>query len=152
MTGLHKGFVWPKIDPVIGKVTPAIDDIAMAIARRDHARIIPTGAFALNKLGLSTQVPMNIVYLTDGTARKIKIGNFTVSFKKTTPRNVAAVGEISSLVIQALRTMGKNNIQEKEVKKIQELLKKEKPTRLDHDIRLAPAWIKEIMNPVYYNE
>ncbi len=141
-------YVRPEIDTVIGKVTPGIDVVAKAIAKRDRARIVPTGIYALNKLGLSTQVPMNVIYLTDGAARKIKIGNRTINFKKTTPKNVAAVGEISRLAIQALRTIGKENVGEDEINKIQQLLKKEKPSRLEHDIRLAPAWIREIMKPV----
>jgi len=141
-------YVRPMIDPVIGKVLPGIEEIAKAIARRDRARIVPTGLYALNRLGLSTQVPMNVVYLTDGTSRKIKIGKTTITFKKTTPRNVAAVGEISRLVIQALRTIGKENVTDDEIVQICEMLKKEKPTRLEHDIRLAPEWIREIMKTV----
>jgi len=70
----HGIYVRPEIDPVIGEVTPGIDEIAKAIAKRDKARIVPAGVYALNRLGLSTQVPLNVVYLTDGTARKIKIG------------------------------------------------------------------------------
>ena len=141
-------YVRPRIDSIIGKVTPSIENIGKAIAKRDKARIVPTGVYALNRLGLSTQMPLNIIYLTDGTARKIKIRNNTITFKKTTPKNVAAVGEISRLVIQALRTIGKENVTEEELKKIQQLLMKEKPTRLEHDIRLAPAWIREIMKPI----
>jgi hypothetical protein len=144
-------YVRPQTDSVIGKVTPGIDAIAKAIAKRDKARIVPTGMYALNRLGLSTQVPLNIIYLTDGAARKIKIGKRSIKFKKATPKNVAAVGEISILVIQALRTIGKENVTEDEIKKIQALLMKEKPTRLEHDIRLAPAWIREIMKPVFKN-
>jgi hypothetical protein len=138
-------YVRPQTDSIVGLVTPGIEEIARAIAKRDKARIIPTGVYALNRLGLSTQIPMNVVYLTDGAARKIKIGKRTITFIKTTPKNLTAVGEISSLVIQALRTIGKDNATEAEIKKIQQLLKKEKPTRLQHDIRLAPAWIREIM-------
>jgi len=141
-------YVRPEIDPVIGIVTPGIDDIAKAIAKRDKARIVPTGMYALNKLGLSTQVPLNIVYLTDGTARKIKIDKRTITFKKTTPKNLAAVGEISRLVIQALRTIGKDKITEEEKKRIQQLLEKEKKTKLEQDIRLAPTWIREIIWPI----
>jgi hypothetical protein len=92
---------------------------------------------------------MNVIYLTDGAARKIKIGNRSITFKKATPKNVAAVGEISRLVIQALRTIGQENVTEEELQKIQQWLMKEKPTRLEHDLRLAPAWIREIMKPVY---
>lgn len=91
---------------------------------------------------------MNLVFLTDGSARKIKIGKRSIVFKKATPKNVAVVGEISGLVIQALKEIGKDKVIEKEIKHIQELLKNEKPTRLEHDIRLVPAWIREIMLPV----
>lgn len=141
-------YVRPVIDSIIGKVSPGFEEIAKAIAKRDKTRIVPTGLYALNRLGLSTQVPMNVVYLTDGSARKIKIGNRTITFKKASPKNVSAVGEISRLAIQGLRTIGKENVTGEEIKKIRELLRKEKPTRLEHDIRLAPSWIREIMKPV----
>ena len=141
-------YVRPEIDPVIGEVNPGIDAIVTAIAKRDKARIVPTGIYAMNRLGLSTQVPMNVVYLTDGAPRKIKIGGRLVTFKKTTPKNVSAVGEISRLAIQALREIGKDKITEQEIEHLQQLLRKEKPTRLEHDFHLAPAWIREIMRPV----
>lgn len=138
-------YVRPEIDPVIGPITPGIENIAKAIARRDKARIIPTGLYALNRMGLSTQVPMNVVYLTDGAARKVKVGKRTITFKKATPKNVAAIGSISSLAIQALRTIGRNKITPDEIMAIQLLLKKEKTTHLQHDLRLAPEWIRQIM-------
>jgi hypothetical protein len=141
-------YVRPEIDPVIGPVTPGIEAIAKAIARRDKARIIPTGAYALNRLGLSTQVPMNIVYLTDGAARKVKVGKRTINFKKATPKNVAAIGAISGLAIQALKAIGKNKVTPEETEKIRKLLKQEKTTHLEHDIRLAPEWIRQIMRVV----
>ncbi len=142
-------YVRPKLDSIIGKITPGAEEIAKAIARRDRARIVPTGAYALNRLGLSTQVPMNIVYLTDGAPRKIKIGRRTITFKKATPKNVAAVGEISRLAIQALRTIGKDNVTQDEITQVQQLLKKEKRTKLEHDLRLAPAWIRKIMKAAF---
>lgn len=145
-------YVRPQIDTIIGKVTPGIEAIAKAIAKRDKASIVPTGFYALNRLGLSTQMPMNIIYLTDGAARKIKVGNYIITLRKTTPKNVAAVGEISGLAIQALRTIGKENVTEAEIKKIQLLLQKEKRTKLEHDIRLAPVWIREIMKPILKQE
>lgn len=144
-------FVRPQKDDITGKVLPDIEDIAKAIARRDRARIVPTGDYALNRLGLSTQVPMNIIYLTDGSARKIKIGNYTIVFKKVAPKNVATIGKISRLAIQALKTIGKEQITEKEKLHIQTILQKEKTTHLEHDIRLAPTWIQEIMKPVLKN-
>ena len=138
-------FVRPQIDKIIGKITPKIEDIADAIARRDKAKIVPTGAYALNRLGLSTQVPMKIVYLTYGSARNIKVGNYTISFIRTSPKNVSAIGKISRLAIQALKSIGKENVSQKEIEQIQSVLMKEKISYLEHDLRIAPSWIKEII-------
>lgn len=140
-------YVRPEIDPVIGPVTPSVEAIAKAIAKRDKARIVPTGIYALNKLGLSTQVPLNIVYLTDGAARKIKIGTQTITFKKTAPKNLASRGEISRLVIQAMRTIGKDNLSQDELVKIHSALKKEKTSNVEHDMMLAPEWIRRVLTP-----
>jgi len=141
-------YVRPASDPVIGQLTPTIEAIAKAIAKRDKARIVPTGDYALNRLGLSTQVPMNVVFLTDGAPRKINIAGRKITLKKTTPKNVSAIGEISKLATQALRSIGSTKVTPEEIQKIQNLLRKEKPTHLEHDFYLAPTWIKEIMRPI----
>ncbi len=137
----------PETDPIVGKVPPSIESIVKAIAKRDKARVVPTGVAALNKLGLSTQIPMKFVYLTDGSTRNIQIDGRSILFKRTSPKNVATIGEISTLAIQALRVIGKDKVSQEEIKKIQSLLKLEKKVHLEHDIRLAPEWIKEIMKP-----
>ena len=134
-----------KQHPMFGELLPAAEDIAKAIAKKDKARIIPAGVLALNALGLSTQVPLNLVYLTDGSARIIKIRKRTVKFKKTSPRNLSAIGPVSSLVIQALKEIGKDKVTEKEMVIILQHLKSEDPYRLEHDIKLAPEWIRIIM-------
>ncbi len=133
------------IDPLLGLLKPSTEKIADAIRRRDKARIVPTGSLALNALGLSTQVPMNVVYYTDGSERKINLGKRTIVFKKTSPKNLTSIGKISTLVIQALKEIGKDNITEEEIKIILDHLRKEEPYRLEHDIKLAPEWIRIIM-------
>jgi hypothetical protein len=138
-------YVRPKKSKMFGSVTPGLDDIARAIARRDKARIVPTGVHALNLLGLSTQVPVNVVYLTDGTARLVKVGKRVVKFKKTTPKNLSTWGELSSLIIQGLRTIGKDKVQKNEIEKIITLLKQEKQENILHDMKLAPEWIRQIL-------
>jgi len=135
----------PIISKYVGEVLPSAEIVAKGIAKRDRIRIVPTGVYALNALGLSTQVPMKLVFLTDGAQREIKIGKQSIKFKKTTPKNLFAKGEISSLVLQALRVIGISKITLEEEEKIIELLKKEKPGNLEHDIQLAPVWIKKIM-------
>lgn len=138
-------YVRPVISEYIGEVLPSAEEVAKGIAKRDRIRIVPTGVYALSALGLSTQVPLKLVFLSDGAARVVKIGNRTIKFKKTTPKNLLAKGKISSLVIQALREIKINKVTDKEEKKIIDLLKKEKPEDLLHDIKLAPVWIQKIM-------
>jgi len=130
------------------EVLPSTEEVAKAIAKRDKARIMPTGVYAQNILGLSTQVPLNLVYLTDGSPRKIKVGNRTIHFKKTTPKNLALKGQISKLVVQALKEIGKDKATQQELEKIYTLLKQEDNQDLKHDIAIAPQWIAEIMAKV----
>ena len=139
-------------DPILGPVSPSTEAVAKAIAKRDKARIVPTGVLALNALGLSTQVPMNVVYLTDGAARKIELGKRKIVFKKSSPKNLSAIGKISSLAIQALKEIGKDKVTEAEKRIILERLSKEEEYRLKHDIALAPEWIRIIMREALKNK
>ena len=141
----HGIYLYPKQDKLLGVLYPTIEEIAVAIAERDKARIIPTGATALNKLGFSTQIPMNIVFLTDGAPRSIVVGKRTVKFKRTSPKNLAVKGEITSLIIQALKEIGKDNVTAEQLEKIKRHLEKEKQEIIEHDAKLAPVWISKIM-------
>lgn len=141
----HGIYLYPKQDKLLGVLYPTIEEIATAIAERDKARIIPTGTTALNKLGLSTQIPLNIVFLTDGAPRSIVVGKRTMKFKRTSPKNLAIKGEITSLIIQALKEIGKDNITAEQLEKIKTHLKKEKQEVIEHDAKLAPVWISKIM-------
>lgn len=138
-------YVRPKISKLIGVLVPSAEEVAEAIAKRDRIRTVPTGSYALNALGLSTQVPMNIVLLTDGSPREIRVGKRKIKFKKTTPKNLLAKGKISRLVIQALKEIGNGKVTAEEENKIIELLKKEEVKDLKHDIALAPVWVQKIM-------
>lgn len=144
-------YVRPKRSKLIGPLTPSAEEVAEAIAKRDRIRTVPTGSYALNALGLSTQVPMNIVLLTDGSPREIKVGKRTIKFKKTTPKNLLAKGKISRLVIQALKEIGNGKVPEDEEQKILALLEKENEKDLKHDIALAPVWIQKIMKRALSN-
>ncbi|MBP7511076.1 MAG: type IV toxin-antitoxin system AbiEi family antitoxin domain-containing protein [Bacteroidia bacterium] len=147
----HGIYVRPKISKLIGLLTPSAEEVAEAIAKRDRIRTVPAGSYALNALGLSTQVPMNIVLLTDGSPRVIKVGKRTIKFKKTTPKNLLAKGKISRLAIQALKEIGNGKVTEEEEQKILALLKKEDEKDLKHDIALAPIWIHKIMKKAIGN-
>ena len=148
----HGIYVRPKINEFIGEVMPSAEDVAKGIAKRDRIKLLPTGSYALNALGLSTQVPLKLVFLTDGAARTIKVGKRTIKLKRTSPKNLLAKGEISALIIQALREIGKDNVTELEINKIVSLLKQEDMTKLTRDIGLAPAWIRSIMKLAIKNQ
>ena len=141
----HGIYLYPKQDKLLGILYPTIEEIALAIAERDKARIIPTGTTALNKLGLSTQIPMNIVFLTDGAPRSILVGKRIIKLKRTSPKNLAVKGEITSLIIQALKEIGKDNVTAGQLEKIKIHLEKEKQEIIAHDAKLAPVWISKIM-------
>jgi hypothetical protein len=134
---------YPKIDPQLGMLQPSTDDIASALAGRDATRLQPSGAYAANLLGLSTQVPMKVVYLTDGRTRTVQIGRRQIILKHTTPRNMATAGRISGLVIQALRHLGRKSVDQQVITRLGRRLDTDARKQLIKDIRYAPAWIAD---------
>ena len=135
---------YPKTDPQFGMLQPSTDDIANALAGRDASRLQPSGAYAANLLGLSTQVPTKVVYLTDGRARTVQVGARQITLKHTTPRNMATAGKSSGLVIQALRYLGQKNVDQQIIKQLGRRLDSDALKQLMQDIRYAPAWIADI--------
>lgn len=141
----HGIYLVPKHDPLIGLIFPSLEDIAKAIAERDHARIRPAGSFALHKLGLTTQVPMNLVYLTDGAPRKLKVGKGSIRFVKATPKKLLLKGPLSSLVIQALEELGAKEVTDAMQHQLKTLLKKETDENIAHDFKLTSSWIRQLL-------
>ncbi len=132
----------PKHSDALGvTLSPDIDQIARAIARRFRWRIIPTGAWAANALGLSTQVPAKITYLSDGPNRKFEIGKQTVYFKHARPKETRTEDELSSLVIQALRYLGKDEVGLETVTHLRTRLSPAEKRRLLRDTRYSADWI-----------
>ncbi len=127
-----------------GLVYPPVSDIASAIAERDKAQILPTGATALNLLGLSTQMPMNPVFLTSGSARTITIDGRTITFKRAVPKNFAVKGKKRSLIVQALKYIGENNITEEDRLTIGNLIRRDTDTvNLSEDLQMMSSWIRK---------
>lgn len=138
----HGIYLYPKIDKELGILYPSTESIAEAIAKRDKIRIIPTGIYALQQLGISTQIPMNVVYLTDGAPRKIKVGKRTITFKKTVPKNLAIKNRTLSNVVQALKELGKKNVTEEVRQKIKWALENIPKETLKEEIFNAPVWMR----------
>jgi Family of unknown function (DUF6088) len=136
---------FPKRHPVLGLLSPSADAVAEALAGRDSARLQPAGAYAANTLGLSEQVPAKAVFLTDGASRTVKVGPMTIQLRRTTPRNMAAAGRLSGLLIQALRELGKEHVTPTRVEHLKRTLPADKRRELLKDLKLAPAW----MHPIF---
>lgn len=136
---------YPRIDVELGMLSASSDAIAKALAGRNALRLQPSGAYAANLLGLSTQVPLKIVYLTDGRSRTVQVGNRQIILKQTSPRNMATAGKISGLVIQALRYMGQQYITNEVIAQLDRRLDDAARKQLLKDIRYAPGWIAEIL-------
>lgn len=144
----HGIYLYPQMDTRLGLgvLYPTVETIAHEIAKRDKARIVPTGVYALNVLGLSTQIPMNVVFLTDGAARKIKIGNGQgIVFKRTVAKNLSYKNDVLMLAVSALKEIGEGNATSEQLSKIKDLISKEKREDIIVDLQLAPAWIKKLL-------
>lgn len=136
---------YPMTHPKIGVLSPTPEQLALALADRDGSRVQPSGAYAANVLGLSTQVPAKAVFLTDATQRRIRVGRQDILLRRTTPKNMAAAGRVSGLVIQALRHVGQRYVDDAVVDLLAARIDREARQELMKDIRYAPAWIGAIL-------
>jgi hypothetical protein len=138
--------------PLLGELLPSADEIAHALAGKGNLRIQASGAHAANLLGLTEQVPLKLQFLTDGASRTVKVGNQTIIFKHTTPKNMATAGRVSGLVIQALRHLKQDHIDEGVIAHLRRKMSREDKAVLQADIALAPQWIADIVRRITAGE
>lgn len=144
-------YLYPKIDKRLGLgvLYPSVEEVAKEIAQKDKAKIIPAGTYALNRLGFSSQVPANAVFLTDGTPRKINLNNGnSILFKRTTPGNLSYKNYALMLIVSGLKELKKKNIDDRIKNRIKDILINENKDALREDLKLAPLWIQEIILPL----
>ena len=139
---------YPRTDPQLGVLAPSMDLITGALEERDAVRLQPSGAYAANLLGLSDQVPMKVVFLTDGLTRKLQVGNRQILLKRTTPRNMATAGRVSGTVIQALRWLGQQHIDNRVMSILMKRLSAKDKAQLLEDIPYAPIWIAQFIRTI----
>jgi len=138
-------YEYPREHSELGTLSPEIEKVAKALAGKDRIRLQPAAAYATNLLGLSEQVPAKVVFLTDGPSRTVKIGRQEIQLRRTTPRNMAAAGRLSGLLMQALRHLGKEHITPARMEHLKRTLPAMERQQLLKDLRLAPAW----MHPLF---
>lgn len=129
-------------------VPPDLDEIADAVGRQTGSRIVPSGAVAANRLGLSTQVPAKPVYLTDGRSRQVRVGKYTLQIKHAPPKDLPAGNRKSALVFQALRFLGKDAITDKAIDTIRSALTPDDRKLLLSDAKYATDWLCEMVRKI----
>lgn len=136
---------YPKIHDLLGTIPPDLNDVAQAIAEKNGVQIQPAGAHAANLVGFSTQVPGRIIFLTEGPSRRVRIGNQEIFFKKTTKKMMFYAGTRESLLIQALKNLGKDHIDEIVRAQVAKFLKDSSEKDIRTHIIFAPAWIRALV-------
>ena len=130
------------------ELSPDMHEAAQAVARRQRWKIVPEGAWAANVLGLSTQVPSKITYLTDGPKHEILVGRRTIFFKHARPKTLSGSGEKFSLVVQALRYLGKQGVGQHEIEHLRTALTAPEKKKLLKDTRFGTEWIYDVAKRV----
>lgn len=128
-----------------GLLMPSLLEVSEVIARRDNVEIIPSGATALNILGLSEQVPTKAVFSTSGSTRNVKVGNREIAFKKVPNKNFAYKNSKMALVVSAMKELGEDNITPDILAKIRDILSDINKEELIEDLRVAPQWIRNYL-------
>lgn len=147
---LAKGIYYKPVVTDFGNVYPSTEKIVKAIAEHEHAEILPTGEAALNALGMSTQVPLKAVYLTTGSPRVITIGTKQIQLKRRSPRMYAYKSRLMPILELAMKAKGQANIDEAELSRIRELLKKSNEQDVIYaDLGNAPVWIRKMMRQLF---
>lgn len=143
---------YPRIDPAMGPISPSVESIAKALASSKKLRLQPSGAYAANILGLSEQVPMKIIFLTDGPSRKIRVNNREIILKQTTPRNMAAAGTFGGTVIQALKYIGHDALAPEIESRLKSAIPPEQRPAVLKEALSAPAWIRSLLRKMLQEE
>ena len=144
-------YCYPKIETELGLgvIYPTFDEIAACLANRDRTLIAPAGAYAVNKLGLSTQVPMNAVYVTNGEGRKVDIRNGrSIVFKHAAPKTFAFESSFAQLVAIALKEIGRDRLTQEQLATLKQLLNQQ-PRISEIDLKLMPTWVKKLITELY---
>lgn len=140
---------YPRYSELLDRqLSPDLDQVAHALARKFNWRIQPSGDAALNLLGLSTQVPGQWVYLSDGPGREYEIGDHSLVFKKSALKDVGFKYRKSGLVVQALKALGREHVNQKVIAGIRLQLESKTCDRILRDTRSVTGWIYEAIKRI----
>ena len=133
---------YPKISNQLGPLSPTPEAVAGALARTESAHLQTSGARAANALGLTTQVPARLTFLTDGTPRSRRVGRQIIELKRAAPRKLRGAGTTAGTVLQALRYLGPEAVDERVVRHLSQVLTARDKRELRSLISAAPGWAR----------
>ena len=143
----------PEFSKLLGEtVAPSPNKVAHALARNFGWTIVPCGDTALNLLGLSTQVPSQWVYVSDGAYKEYTFDNTTIKFKRTTNKEISKVSYKTALTIQALKALGKENITEQVILRLKMILTDEEKEKMLAESKSATSWVLELIKVICKDE
>jgi len=142
-------YYFPKYSELLKQeLSPDIDQVAQALARKFNWRIQASGDAALNLLGLSTQVPGRYTYLSDGPDRSYQIGKTTLTFKKSALKDIGFKHRESGLIVHALKALGKDRIDSKIIDKIHNQIDSKNYNKIMEDTKTVTSWVYEIIRKI----
>lgn len=149
ITRLIEGlYIKPKYSKILKEHSyPDASEIAEKLANKFSWTISPAGDTALNYIGLSTQIPNEYIYISDGPYREYLYRDKKIIFKHTTNRNITSYSKELSILIQAIKALGKDNIGKEDIKKLAIFAKKIKENLKEDTLKL-PFWIQEILQKI----
>jgi len=140
---------YPRYSDLLGQwLSSDLHQVAQVLSRKFGWRIQPSGDTALNLLGLSTQVPSTLVYLSDGPPRTYKIGNRQIVFRRTTSKHASLKMPESALIVQALMVLGKQRVDKRVLEKIRDQFQPTIRKKILKDARMVKGWVYEFIREI----
>ncbi|MCD8028985.1 MAG: DUF6088 family protein [Erysipelotrichaceae bacterium] len=124
---------------------PSNDELAKKIADKYAWNIAPYEDTALNRIGISTQVPVAYEYISDGPYREYEYMDKTIKFKHTANRNISPYSQQVSLIIQSIKAIGKDNITDKHIQIIKHYKDEYVYDDLLKETKSLPVWVYNII-------
>lgn len=137
----HGLYDYPKVNRLLGTISPSPDDIAGALARKTGHDVYPTGADAANMLGLSTQVPAQLIYLTTGPSKSCTVGKQTVTLKHSSLSRLLDLPKQVRLTVQAMLHLGKYGVDDDVIARLKASLNPKDKQKLISSINAVPGWL-----------
>lgn len=139
---------FPKTSAQLGQLSPNLDNIVRAIAKKDDLVLQVSSSAAANMFGLTTQVPAKLTYLTDGRTRSRQIGSQTIYFRKATGKTLVGAGNKTGAVFQALRYVGKNGITDQVIHNLASALTdKDRNLLMKQSLKVA-SWMRPVVQQI----